>query len=113
MLGPIVRVTPWEVHINDAEFLDEIYAPSHRKREKYAYQLKTLPVPLSMAASRTHDLHRRRREALNPFFSKKSVTGLESSINQKVEQLCRLVEYHQKLKTPVNLSDVYYGFALE
>jgi cytochrome P450 len=101
------------VHVDDVEFLDEIYAPSHRKREKYEFQLRTLPVPLSMGGSRTHDLHRRRREALNPFFSKKSVTGLESMINQKVEQLCCLIEAHQKNNAPVNLSDVYYAFALE
>ena len=111
--GPIIRVTPWEVHINDVEFLDDIYAPSHRRREKYAFQLRTLPVPLSIGGSRTHDLHRRRREALNPFFSRNSVMSLESSINEKVEQLCRLMEDHQKENTPVNLSDVYYGFALE
>ena len=101
------------MHINDVEFLDEIYAPSHRIREKYEYQLRSLPVPLSMSASRTDELHRRRRGPLNPFFSKKSVMGVESSIKQKVEQLCRLIEHHQKENTPVNLSDVYHGFALE
>ncbi|KAL2793511.1 cytochrome P450 [Aspergillus keveii] len=32
--GPIVRITPREIHINDPEFYDEIYAPSSRRREK-------------------------------------------------------------------------------
>jgi hypothetical protein len=83
------------------------------KGEKYVFQLRMLPVPLSMGGSRTHDLHRRRCEALNTFFSKKSVTGLESMINPKVEQLRWLMEANQKKNTPVSLSAVYYAFALE
>ena len=60
-----------------------------------------------------NDLHRKRREALNPFFNKKSVMGLESVIGQKVKQLCRLMEDHSKQQTPVNLSDVYFAFAYD
>ena len=68
---------------------------------------------MSMGGSIKHDLHRKRREALNPFFSKKSVVGLESMIGQKVKQLCRLIEEHSRQQTPVNLSDVYFAFANE
>ena len=66
-----------------------------------------------MGGSIQHDLHRKRREALNPFFSKKSVVALESVIGQKVKQLCRLMEEHSRHQIPVNLSDVYFAFANE
>ena len=68
---------------------------------------------MSMGGSIKHDLHRKRREALNPFFSKKSVVGLESMIGQKVKQLCPRMEEHSKQQTPVNLSEVYFAFANE
>ena len=111
--GPILRVTPWEVHVKDVGFLDEIYASSSRNREKYSFQTRTLKVPLSMGGSIKHDLHRRRREAANPFFSKKGVIDLEPMIGQKVKQLCQLMDDRAEQRIPVNLSDVYFAFANE
>ena len=65
-----------------------------------------------MSASGTipHELHRKRREALNPFFSKKNVMALEPLIRKKVLQLCGHLEASQG---PVNLYDLYYAFARE
>ena len=108
-----MRITPWEVHVNDVEFLDDIYAASFRRREKYAYQTRTLPVPLSVGGSLQHDLHRKRREALNPFFSKKSVVELGPMISRKVDVLCNRLEDHLSSQIPISLSDVYFAFSNE
>ena len=108
-----MRITPWEVHVNDVEFLDDIYAASFRRREKYAYQTRTLPVPLSVGGSLQHELHRKRREALNPFFSKRSVVELGPMISQKVDLLCKQFEDHLSSQIPINLSEVYYAFSNE
>lgn len=51
-LGPIVRITPDEVHSNDCDFIDEIFPGEvKRKRNKplhqvrsYLYALFTLPL---------------------------------------------------------------------
>ena len=106
-------MTPWEIHVKDVGFLDDIYAPSFRNREKYAFQTRTLKVPMSVGGSIKHDLHRKRREALNPFFSKKSVKDLEPMITRKVAQLCQSL--HDKIgqQAPTNLSDLYFAFANE
>ncbi|MCJ1394259.1 hypothetical protein MMC18_007137 [Xylographa bjoerkii] len=40
--GPIVRITPREVHIKDVGFLDTIYAPVAIKRDKDPHQIRTL-----------------------------------------------------------------------
>jgi len=32
--GPIVRINPWELHIDDLDYFDELYAGSGKKREK-------------------------------------------------------------------------------
>ncbi|KAL8826761.1 MAG: hypothetical protein Q9191_003597 [Dirinaria sp. TL-2023a] len=111
--GPIIRVSPWEVHVKDVDFLDDIYAPSFRRREKYSFQTRTLKVPMSVGGSMNHELHRKRREALNPFFSKRSVLALGSMIAGKVDLLCASLERHVKDGTPVNLSDIYFAFANE
>ncbi|RAQ51113.1 hypothetical protein AFGD_003642 [Aspergillus flavus] len=81
--GPIIRVTPEEVHINDVGYLDTIYAPSMTRLDKYDYQLRTLHVPGSVGTTADYYLHRIRREALTSFFSKRNVLWLESVITEK------------------------------
>lgn len=111
--GPIIRITPDELHINDMGFLDTIYAPSSSRRDKYEYQLRTLRVQSSVGASPPHDVHKKRREALLPFFSKKNVLHLEPLVVQKVNQLCQLVSKHVADETPINLSDVFFALSNE
>ena len=116
LVGPIIRVTPREVHIQDASFLDTIYPVSnHHKRDKDWLQTRGLDVGMSTSGTISHDLHRRRREALSSFFSQKNVMMLESSIKQKVLQLCEHLDesLRQPLRAPLNLSDLYYALARE
>lgn len=113
LAGPIIRVTPDEIHISDVGFLDTIYAPSSSPRDKYEYQLRTLRVPGGVGTTPSLEVHRRRREALSPFFSKRNVVLLEPTIADKVQQLCRLLSKHASEGTPVNVSDVFFAFSNE
>ncbi|CAG8978255.1 hypothetical protein HYALB_00009152 [Hymenoscyphus albidus] len=109
--GPIIRVTPDEIHVNDVGFLDDVYAPSTVRRDKYSYQSKSLRVPGGVGATAGFDLHKKRRDALTPFLSKRNVTFLEPLITKKVNQLCDVIQKHADTSTPVNLSDVFFAFS--
>jgi hypothetical protein len=113
MAGPIIRITPDELHVYDIGFLDTVYAPSSKRRDKYEYQLRTLRVPGGVGTTASYDVHKKRREAPSPFFSKRNVVHLEPLITEKVEQLCQVVAKHAAEKTPVNLSDIFYAFLNE
>lgn len=113
LVGPIIRITPDEIHINDVGFLDTIYAPSMLPRDKYYYQLRSLRVPGGIGTAVSHELHRKRREALAPFFSKRNVVSLEPVITEKVEQLCDLIEIHASKKMPFNISNLFFAFSNE
>ncbi|KAI9372947.1 cytochrome P450 [Aspergillus egyptiacus] len=109
--GPIIRVTPDELHINDVGFLDTVYAPSKYPRDKYAYQLRSLRVPGGVGTTADYNLHKIRREALTPFFSKRNILYLERVITDKVGQLKQLIADHAANQTPVNLSDAFFAFS--
>ncbi|KAI0144373.1 cytochrome P450 [Xylariaceae sp. FL1272] len=109
--GPIIRITPDEIHISDVGFLDSIYAPSSSPRDKYEYQLRSLRVPGGVGTTPSADVHRKRREALSPFFSKRNVVFLEPTITDKVQQLYQLLSKHASEQTPINLSDFFFAFS--
>ena len=85
--GPIVRINPYEIHINDPEFFDDLYL-HHKKLDKYRWWTNLSGADGSSFSTVPHDLHRLRRAALNPFFSVQSVAKLEPLIASKVEKLC-------------------------
>jgi len=46
-------------------------------------------APESAFATASHNLHRLRRSALNPFFSKRAIANNEAQVKDKIEHLCR------------------------
>lgn len=113
--GPIVRICPNELHVKDVYFHDTLYSLGV-KRNKVPYMIDIFGTTLASKSSvliscqwrsygyavfgtEQHDLHRSRRAALNPFFSKRSVARLESVIQSKVCKMCdRLVDYGKEGK---------------
>ncbi|KAF9880458.1 trichodiene oxygenase [Colletotrichum karsti] len=86
--GPIVRINPNEVHCNDANFSDEIYAVSGRKRDKPVHQINGSALGESGFGTVDHDLHRGRRGPLAKFFSRGMIARLESDVHALVQNLC-------------------------
>ncbi|KAM7189477.1 cytochrome P450 monooxygenase sdnE [Rhypophila sp. PSN 637] len=73
--GPIIRLNPYQIHILDPDFFDELYSA-----EKYPWCLNTAGAGGSTFSAVTHEHHRLRHSPLAPFFSARSVA--------KVEKLC-------------------------
>lgn len=113
-IGPIIRIGPNDVSISDPSFVDTIYAPGPgHKRDKDHKKNKALGVDSSVGGSITHDLHRKRREALNPFFSHQRIERLDPELREKADQLETIFAHAENSGEVLNLSDVYFGFANE
>ncbi|KAL5332911.1 cytochrome P450 [Aspergillus crustosus] len=105
--GPIVRITPREIHISDPNFYEEIYAPSSRRREKDPKCVPAIAVRESMMTTIGHEHHRFRRNILDNFFSKRSVMELTPMIEERIEKLiARFQEFHES-KSAVQLDDAF------
>ncbi|KAI0205556.1 cytochrome protein [Astrocystis sublimbata] len=90
--GPIVRITPNEVHIQDAPFFETLYSTNRpvMKRKELEHRFHNAK---SASATSSHALHRLRRGALNPFFSKRAISARSQIIMQSIDVVC------QRLKT--------------
>jgi cytochrome P450 len=88
--GPIVRINPEELHCNDPEFVDEIYAAGGRVRDKYQHFLNANSGPVSSSSfgSRLHEVHRMRRSAVNKSFSRTQMKILEPEIHELTQYFC-------------------------
>ena len=110
--GPVVRINPDELHINDPEFFSEIYVTSGvRKSSRPASHRNGTPSRESTATTLDHDHHRQRRKALDPYFSKNMVTKLEPAIQVTVQRLHERLQGLKGSKTPINLFEVYGAVA--
>ncbi|KAK4505775.1 hypothetical protein PRZ48_003740 [Zasmidium cellare] len=105
--GPILRPVPDEVHIDDPDFLDTIYALRNRNNPTQ----RGLLVDQSVGGAEDFHLHKIRREALNPYFSHKAVMSMEDLILEKRDQVTKVFEQAARSGQVLNLSDVYFGFS--
>ncbi|SMR47054.1 unnamed protein product [Zymoseptoria tritici ST99CH_1A5] len=111
--GPIVRINPFEIHINDPDYYNEIYAGPTRRREKWAWSAAMFGNSSSHFGTIPHELHRRRRAPLNPFFSRASVTRLEPMLRQVVEDLSTRLEQFRESQKPVNLRHAFAAVTMD
>lgn len=96
--GPVVRVGPDEIHIDDPDFYTEFAGTSTKRRDKsttwYWFSGMKTVVGLSGFATLDHDLHVMRRSAMNGFFSTRRVQQLEERIRGHVKKMTdRLLDY--------------------
>ncbi|KAJ9268666.1 hypothetical protein DTO212C5_5273 [Paecilomyces variotii] len=111
--GPIVRITPEEIHIKDPDFYDEIYAPASKQRDKYGNWTIGAGAPASTFATVSHNHHRLRRSAINPFFSKRAVSNAEKLIWEKIEILCQRLAAACQSKQVLRLDAAYMALTMD
>lgn len=108
LIGPIVRINPRQIHINDPDFYEQIYSGSKSRRDKDTSYPPRLSASLSVISTISHDHHRLRRSVMNQFFSKRSVTKLEPIIQDKADKLAERFKEAHASGTPLKLE---YGFS--
>lgn len=73
----------------------------------------TGPMHNQILQTMDHDLHRKRRQPLSPFFSKRSIQALEPFIKEKVDRLISRLSQACQSGDVVNLSHAYAGLTMD
>lgn len=103
--GPVVRITPDEVHLSDAGNYELINFVGSKYPKSAFYD--SFGIGYSTFSSKSVETHRIRRGALNPFFSRKMVLQLEHIVQDKVERVSALTARAFEAGKPMNL---HYAF---
>ncbi|KAL8696123.1 MAG: hypothetical protein Q9224_002960, partial [Gallowayella concinna] len=91
LLGPIVRISPNELHVNDPNFYDTLYSPEGRW-EKSGFTYKPFAFGAFAFTALNHDEHQQRRQPWNSFFTKTAVNSLEARITTQIDKLSSRIE---------------------
>ncbi|KAL9013251.1 MAG: hypothetical protein Q9173_002036 [Seirophora scorigena] len=124
--GPIVRINPDEIHIDDPSWFGVLNAgPSSvllpstvtkiatdmsQKRNRYPPAAKMLGITGATFSTIPHDMHRMRRSAISSYFSKPSIADLEPFIHKRVELLCDALR-SQSRTGPVDVHALFLAYA--
>ncbi|PQE03622.1 Cytochrome P450 protein [Rutstroemia sp. NJR-2017a BBW] len=84
--GPVVRINPWELHIDDPDYYEVVYA-TNKQYEKMTHFQYRFNVPLALFSTSDSNEHRVRRAAVNPFFSKSRVRGRDDQIQSLADRI--------------------------
>ncbi|KAI8943078.1 hypothetical protein NX059_001110 [Plenodomus lindquistii] len=90
--GPLVRINPGELHLNDPHFYEKVYAGAAQKTERDKYNFVRAGTTVALNSTIDHDLHYRRRGYISFLFSNKAITTIEPSIQMKVDRLVSLLK---------------------
>ncbi|KAL8698773.1 MAG: hypothetical protein Q9201_006387 [Fulgogasparrea decipioides] len=102
--GPIVRIRPDEVHINDLAYTEIHFSTSTTiDHHKYKPHQNQFGMPQSTFNTIESGLHRVRRNAIAPFFSKRNVFNLEPMVRAKVEKVCSRLEEYRRSNSVMDL----------
>lgn len=120
--GPVIRISPWEVHIADPEFYDVAYS-TRSKHSKFQPWQQRFGLPLSTFDVIHHEQHNHRRQAIALFFTRQRVLSYTPYIQKCVNKMCERFETeYRHTKKPLCLDEAYaaltsdiinfYSFAL-
>lgn len=101
--GPVVRIGPNEVHVSDPNFYDELYTGISRKRHRDPFEVRGFGLPDAVLNSPDHDIHRMRRAALNPYFSKQAISRIDEVVRSKLDTLSSAMERSRKTNKPLDV----------
>ena len=111
-LGPIIRISPNELHIDEPDYYETLYS-QHEPRDKSEYYLSQFQLPGSSFGTAGHRHHRIRRGALNPFLSKQAVTRVQPMLTYMIDKLCNRIEEFRMSGKPMPIRLVYSCLATD
>ncbi|KAJ0418717.1 cytochrome P450, partial [Aspergillus carlsbadensis] len=108
--GPVVRIAPDELHLLDADLWETVFTKAGRV-DKYDWMSNRFGNDTSVLTTAADSVHRIRRGALNPLFSRQRVLGLQDVIRKKLGIFINRLENAKTVQAPVQIDRGYGAFS--
>ncbi|KAI0441398.1 cytochrome P450 [Xylaria telfairii] len=106
--GPVVRINPSEVQVNDASIYHEIYKQnSGFTKDAASY---ALGVSEAMAFTVPVEKHRMKRKTLEPNFSKQRINMMEGGLYEELELVFEKIDNYEKAGEEVPIMELYFCY---
>lgn len=102
-----MRIRPEVLHINDPEYLDQVFGTAGKRRNKYKLTTNGLALPGAAISTIPHDLHRSRRAPMNPYFSKQSIQRLEPILQRTLKKVLGRLAQNAESGEPIGMHLLY------
>ncbi|KAJ5170027.1 uncharacterized protein N7500_002810 [Penicillium coprophilum] len=110
--GPIVRISPFELHIDDPEYYEVLYSRD-KPMNKSILLTGMFGAPASSFGSVDHRRHRIRRQPMNPFFSQQRIRELEPMIRKMIDKLSKGMREWKERNTPLQIYHAFNAFTTD
>ncbi|KAK4683262.1 hypothetical protein QC764_123520 [Podospora pseudoanserina] len=107
--GPIVRISPYELHINDPDYFEKLHRHEGRWN-KYDWSVDAQNALGAIIFTPDHHEHKARRAPLNAYFSKSRVVRHQNMIIRKLEKLCGRIGEFAKAGRVIDLGAAISAF---
>jgi hypothetical protein len=110
--GPVVRINPEELHIDDPDYYNEVYCNSSSSKpidkiEKHKYRFN---IPDASFSTVTAEHHRVRRAAIAPFFTKSRIRNLNGNLQEITDRVShRLSTEYAGTGRVINITNMWSG----
>lgn len=98
--------------MKDSGFHEKIFRQDGRW-QKYDWAYRPLTNKTASLPTIDHDLHKNRRAALNPFFSKQKVASLEVVIRNQIEKLAQRIEEYAASGNVLSIGTAYCALTMD
>ncbi|KAF2141086.1 uncharacterized protein K452DRAFT_299132 [Aplosporella prunicola CBS 121167] len=110
--GPVVRITPDEIHLADPANYDTIYhIGSPYSKPPIFYN--GINVPYSTFGTPSNSLHKLKRSLISPLFSRRRVLDLEAVVQDKAARLVSRMEAGVRDGIPVDLHHAFRAVSVD
>ncbi|KAG4433709.1 hypothetical protein IFR05_010818 [Cadophora sp. M221] len=110
--GPVIRITPDEVHLSDTDNYEIINCVG-TKYAKSTQFYDGFTIGYSTFSCGPNDIHRIRRGMLEPFFSRRNVMNLEYIVQERAQNLSNLVAAKFAKNEAVDLHHTFRSISVD
>ncbi|CZS93103.1 uncharacterized protein RCO7_07846 [Rhynchosporium graminicola] len=110
--GPVIRITPDEVHLSDTDNYEIINCVGS-KFAKSTQFYDGFTIGYSTFSCGPNDIHRIRRGMLEPFFSRRNVMSLECIVQERALKLSDLIKTKFARKEAVDLNHAFRSVCVD